>query len=69
MLVENNISEIEIAEKLNAFFSSIVKELNMEMCSSYVCVTPKMIIFHDQKVLSLNFKSSHLRMFFKIDVF
>ena len=28
----------------------------------------RMIIFHDQKVLSLNFKSSLLQMFFKIDV-
>ena len=28
----------------------------------------KMIIFHDQKVLLLNFKSSRSQMFFKIDV-
>ena len=28
----------------------------------------RMIIFHDQKTLSLNFKSSHLQMFFKIGV-
>ena len=29
----------------------------------------RMIIFHDQKALSLNFKGSCLQMFFKIDVF
>ena len=28
----------------------------------------RMIIFHDQKALSLNFKSTHLQMFLKIDV-
>ena len=28
----------------------------------------RMIIFHDQKVLSLNFKSSRSQMFFKIDI-
>ena len=28
----------------------------------------RMIIFHDQKALSLNFKSSRSQMFFKIDV-
>ena len=28
----------------------------------------RMIIFYDQKVLSLNFKSSCLQMFFKIDI-
>ena len=28
----------------------------------------RMIIFHDQKAISLSFKSSYLRMFFKIDV-
>ena len=28
----------------------------------------RMIIFHDQEALTVNFKSSHLQMFFKIDV-
>ena len=28
----------------------------------------RMIIFHDQKTLSLNFKSSYSQTFFKIDV-
>ena len=41
MLVENNISsEIEIAEKLNAFFSSIVKELNIKVKENvqFICL-------------------------------
>ena len=40
MLVENNniiSSEIEIAEKLNAFFSNIVKELNIKVKEDLLC--------------------------------
>ena len=46
-LVENNImlSEIEIAEKLNAFFSNIVKELNIKVKGNvqfvYLCNSNK----------------------------
>ena len=39
-LVENNniiSSEIEIAEKLNAFFSNIVKELNIKVKEDLLC--------------------------------
>ena len=39
-LVENNSiisSEIEIAEKLNAFFSNIVKELNIRVKEDLLC--------------------------------
>ena len=39
-LVENNniiLSEIEIAEKLNAFFSNIVKELNIKVKEDLLC--------------------------------
>ena len=39
-LVENNniiSSEIEIAEKLNAFFSNIVKELNIKVEEDLLC--------------------------------
>ena len=46
----------------------LVQSLN-KMHMKYVLHNKfRMIIFHDQKALSLNFKSSHLRMFFKIDV-
>ena len=38
-LVENNniSSEIEIAEKINAFFSNIVKELNIKVKEDLLC--------------------------------
>ena len=46
----------------------LVQSLN-NMHMKYVFLnTFKMIKFHDQKTLSLNFKSSHSQMFFKIDV-
>ena len=40
-----------------------------EMYMKYVLHNKfRMIIFYDQKALSLNFKSSRSQMFFKIDV-
>ena len=46
----------------------LVQSLN-KMHMKYVLHNKfRMIIFHDQKALSLNFKSSCLQMFFKIDV-
>ena len=45
----------------------LVQSLKMHM--KYVLYNKfRMIIFHDQEVLTLNFKSSCLQMFFKIDV-
>ena len=46
----------------------LVQSLN-KMHMKYVLHNKfRMIIFHDQKALSLNFKSSRSQMFFKIDV-
>ena len=46
----------------------LVQSLN-KMHMKYVLHNKfRMIIFHDQKALSLNFKNSCLQMFFKIDV-
>ena len=50
------------------FTELLVQSLN-NMHMKYVFLnTFKMIKFHDQKTLSLNFKSSRSQMFFKIDV-
>ena len=45
----------------------LVQSLKMHM--KYVLYNKfRMIIFYDQEALTLNFKSSRLQMFFKIDV-
>ena len=52
IIINNNIisSETEIAEKLNAFFSDIVKELNIKVKEGLLCVMSQILMIQLKEI-------------------